>query len=876
MSGQEASMDNEAEILISEPDLIEEPPQEAQALVPINQELPRILPTIILDDLVPLPGPVMPVVLDTQSRRDAVLHARSNNGFFALVNRSSLELDEPEERLGRDVESALSIADAMLADPETTTSDAEPLLKEDGTGIRDPGEVTSLKLGDLCRVGVVARIVRVMQLPDERLSALVELGGRVQPVEILRREPFVVLRALYPSEVVGDTKTLEAVYRQVGTGLRRFFEQHPNVPEGLHKGSLRIKKPALLADFVGQHLSRNAQERISFLTELDLNQRMLKALEVTLRELDLLTVGNRISDEIREKIEKHQRDFFLREQMKSIRIELGEEKDPATLAVSELSEKLAQAHLPEHAQERADEEMNRLKMLPVESPEHNVIRSYLEWIACLPWSKQTQDHHDIVEAREILDEDHWGLKEVKERIIELLAVRRLKPQGQGTLLCLAGPPGVGKTSLGQSVARTLGRKFYRFSVGGMRDEAEIKGHRRTYVGALPGRVLQALKQVKTRNPLIMLDEIDKMGSDWRGDPSSAMLEVLDPAQNDTFLDHYLDLHFDLSQVMFIATANVKSEIPGPLLDRLEVIDLPGYIPDEKLEIAARYLVKRQRDQHGLTSKNFRIGKPALRRLIADYTHEAGVREAERLIGKLCRKRATAIAEEIDFPLPLKPENLQTYLGAPRILHERITRPLQPGVALGLAWTPMGGEVLFIEAVAVKGKGGSLKVTGHLGEVMTESASLALSYVRANVGNLGLLVGVFDEIDIHIHFPAGAVKKDGPSAGIAITSALLSLLKGRALKAKMAMTGEITLRGDVLAVGGIREKIVAAKRTGIKKILVPERNRADVEEMPKEVLAGISILFVEHYSQVMPVVFGEHHLRAPSRQGKKRLITLRPS
>ena len=465
----------------------------------------------------------------------------------------------------------------------------------------------------------------------------------------------------------------------------------------------------------------------------------------------------------------------------------------------------------------------------------------------------SEDNTDIVYARRVLDEDHYGLEEVKDRIIEYLAVRQLNPDNRGSLLCFAGPPGVGKTSLGKSIARALGREFYRFSVGGMRDEAEIKGHRRTYIGAMPGRILQALKQVQTSNAVLMLDELDKMGSDWRGDPSSAMLEVLDPAQNENFMDHYLELPFDLSKVMFIATANVKSQIPGPLLDRLEVIDLPGYIPEEKLEIAQRYLFKRQRKEHGLAAKQISVGKGALRRVITDYTREAGVRELDRQIGKLCRKRATQVVRQDEVKASIAATELESYLGPPKLRDDRLRTANKPGVATGLAWTPVGGAVLFIEAARMRGKG-AVKVTGQLGDVMTESTGIALSHVKHRADEYDIPFEIFQKSDLHLHFPAGAVPKDGPSAGITITTALLSLLSQTPVASKLAMTGEITLGGEVLPVGGIREKVVAARAAGVKTVVVPDANRADVEEIPLDVREKMDFVFAAHYSDVFEVAF----------------------
>jgi ATP-dependent Lon protease len=818
-----------------------------QALVPVSDLPPTVLPTVVLDDLVPFPGSVVPILLDSQARRDAVLNAKSNNGFLGLINPRGSESSEGDPPTVGDAAASMSLASAMSDGAETKEADLAP-ADEPGTP-----PLAKMRVQEVAPIGVLGRVLRVFQLPDDRLSALVQLTRRMRPVAVLRDDPFVILRVLYPIEVTRDDKEAQATLRQVHIHLQQFFEHHPTVPEEMKAAALHIMQPAPLSDFVGQHLSRGHEERLSFLCELDLCQRLRDALQVAIREVDLVTVGNRITEEIRRKVEKTQRDYFLREQLKAIRQELGEEKDPTALAVDELRNRLQSAALPTHAQERADEELARLQLLPAESPEHNVIRSYLDWIAALPWSKSDEEITDLSLARQVLDEDHYGLEEVKDRILEFLAVRRLNPGHTGSLLCFAGPPGVGKTSLGQSIARATGRKFYRFSVGGMRDEAEIKGHRRTYVGAMPGRILQALKQVGANNPVIMLDEIDKMGSDWRGDPSSALLEVLDPAQNESFLDHYLDLRFDLRKVMFICTANIKAEMPGPLLDRLEVIDLPGYIPEEKLEIAHRYLVPRQRKAHGLKAKQLHLGRPVLRQVTQNYTREAGVRDLERHIRRICRKRATAVVEGREFQGNVRAAELLKFLGPKKVHDERVGKRPPPGVAIGLAWTPMGGDVLFIEAVRMQGKG--LKVTGHLGEVMSESAALALSYVRSHTDQFFLDGEYFEKNGLHIHFPAGAVRKDGPSAGVTITTALLSLLCGRSIRSRLAMTGEMTLRGDVLPVGGIREKVVAARRAGVRRVVVPAQNRADVDEIPEIVRARLQFVFAERYDDVFAAAFG---------------------
>ncbi|MBJ80822.1 MAG: endopeptidase La [Myxococcales bacterium] len=858
--------DNDGEYIVD--DILDAEPMDpeviSQALVAVSEQPPQVLPAILLDDLVPFPGLIVPILLDSQARRDAILNAKSSHGMFLAVNRiepskegdlrAAVEILRAKPQMGAFAAGFLNLEDEENLEESSADGEAD----EDGESPETDSALLEISLSDVASVGALGKVVKVFRMPDDRSAALVQFDKRARPEEILRSEPFLACKVSYPLDVVASVKEkeFEAIVRQVRSKLRSFLETHPHVPEEIKVAAMGLNVPGLLADFVAQHLSRDFEERLSFLCQVDLGERMRRALEVTLRELDLVTLGNKISDEIRDKIESNQREYFLREQLKSIRRELGEEKDPGALAIEELKAKLEEAGLPDHAQERAQEELKRLELLPVESPEHNVIRSYLDWIGSLPWENLKEESADIVHAREVLDEDHYGLEEVKDRIVEFLAVRQLNPEHKGSILCFAGPPGVGKTSLGKSIARALGRDFFRLSVGGMRDEAEIKGHRRTYVGAMPGRIVQGLKQAQSSNPVFMLDEIDKMGKDWRGDPSSAMLEVLDPAQNTHFLDHYLDLPFDLSRVMFIATANVQTEIPGPLRDRMEVIDLAGYIPEEKEEIAHRYLFPRQRKSNGLLGKDIKLGRPALRRIIREYTYEAGVRNLERQIAKVCRKRATHKVQGKKLSGNIAAKDLDAYLGPPKIHDDRVKKKPKAGLALGLAWTSAGGEVLFIEAAKMQGKGG-VRVTGHLGEVMQESTRLAVSYVQSVCRGLALERKVFQEHDFHIHFPAGAVRKDGPSAGITITTALISLLTGKPVKPFLAMTGEMTLRGDVLPVGGIREKVVAARRAGIRTIILPEKNRADVDLIPKYVQKNITFLFASTYQDVLGWAFGRN-------------------
>lgn len=847
-------------------------PANSGAMVRLLDEPPTLLPALVQGQLVPFPGPIVPIILESGERQEIIQAAKATAGFFVMLNRrTDSDLSEEETELGTlnkgagdlavgrelseyDTDQAVEFVRQIEIEIESDGQifDASQLI-EDATLSDDPLSSRADYLGDIHQVGVVCRLLKVLKLPDNRISALIHLLRRASPVELVTKGVTPTVRVVYPTEIVQDQEAFEATFRQVRLTLESFFEEHPNVPEELKITALSLENPGILADFVAQHLSRDYDERLKFLNELDLSKRMRLALEVAIRELDMLTVGNRISQEIREKVENHQREYLLREQLRAIRVELGEEKDPTTLAVEQLGQQLDEAGLPEEARARADDEMKRLQLLPSDSPEHNVVRTYLEWIASLPWDKMSPEDVDIERASAILEEDHYGLVEVKERILEYLSVRKLNPENRGSLLCFAGPPGVGKTSLGQSIARALNREFYRFSVGGMRDEAEIKGHRRTYIGAMPGRILQALRHVKTKNPVIMLDELDKMGSDWRGDPSSAMLEVLDPSQNTTFMDHYLDLTFDLSNVMFIATANVKSQIPGPLLDRLEVIDLPGYIPEEKIEIARRYLFDRQRTLNGLKKKQMNVSVTTMRRIIDEYTAEAGVRELNRMVGKLCRKRATEVVAKRTFKPSVSRDDLEKYLGPPRMHDDRLRKSRIPGVAMGLAWTSVGGAVLFIEAAKMRGKG-QLKVTGKLGEVMTESTAIALSHVKRNSESYNFDYDALQKYDIHLHFPAGAVPKDGPSAGITITTALISLLSNTPIAPRLAMTGEITLGGEVLPVGGIREKVVAARAMGVKTVVLPAANRADVEEIPAMVREKLDFVFAQTYDDVFKVAF----------------------
>ena len=721
----------------------------------------------------------------------------------------------------------------------------------------DPPQGERPTPGQLHDVGVTIRLHRFAKSVDGRVHAIVQCLARMRIVRYQRTAPVLFAEVAYPPETFGDPTRTEALLARTQDTLRELLKLMPGVPEEFGDAALSIEDAARLADFVAANFEMKGSERQEILALFDVTDRLERVLVFLTGELEVRRLGKRIQEEIQEKIQKSQREYFLREQLKVIRRELGEEVDEKEAVQDDYEQRIAKAGMSDEAEKRAREELSRLSVLTPQSAEHHVIKTYLDWLTELPWSNRTQDNLDIDHAQRILDEDHYGLKDVKERIIEYIAVRKLKPDQRGAILCLAGPPGVGKTSLGRSLARALGREFFRFSLGGMRDEAEIKGHRRTYVGAMPGKILQGLRRVGTKNPLFMLDEIDKVGSDWRGDPSSALLEALDPEQNNDFLDHYLDVRFDLSEVMFLCTGNVKSSIPAPLLDRMEVIDISSYIDDEKYHIASRHLFPRQRERHGLGSNHLRISRAALFEIIDGYTREAGVRNLERQISKICRKTAARVARDAAERVSVTKSNVSRFLGPRQRLGEEIKRAGErPGISVGLAWTPVGGEVMLIETARTPGKG-RLQLTGQLGEVMSESARIALTYVRSEAGRFGIDPEVFGQFDLHAHFPAGAIPKDGPSAGTAITTALISLLsgkEGRKVKGRLAMTGEITLTGKVLPVGGIREKVIAARKAGIREVILPAPNERDLDEIPEKIRKGVSFHFAESYADVFRVAF----------------------
>ncbi len=694
-------------------------------------------------------------------------------------------------------------------------------------------------------VGVAGVVVRMMKIPDGTIRILVQGTQRVRVGPYVSEKPYLAAKVEELPDIIEHTPELEALTRNVQRTFTEIIEQIPYLPEELQMAVANIDEPMALAHLIAGALRIPTAEKQELLEEVDVGRRMRRLSQILARELEVIQLGTEIQTQVQSEIDQGQREYYLRSQLKAIQEELGEGDEQAAEA-AELRERLEAAGLPEQARKAADRELSRLEKLPPAAAEYGVIRSYLEWLVELPWSKKTKDRLDIRNAKKVLDADHYDLEQVKDRILEYLAVRKLNPDSPGPILCFAGPPGVGKTSLGRSIARALGREFERISVGGVRDESEIRGHRRTYIGAMPGTIIRALRDAGSRNPVFMIDEIDKMGADFRGDPASAMLEVLDPAQNDSFRDHYLDLEIDLSDVMFIATANVLDTIPGPLRDRMEVINLAGYTLDEKSHIARRYLVPRQIEANGLKPSQIAFAEPALTAIIDEYTLEAGVRNLERQIGTVCRKIARRVAEgKVKRKVTVSAKRARELLGRRLYFAEQRRRTRDPGVATGLAWTPAGGDVLFIEATAMPGKG-NLTLTGQLGDVMKESAQAALSYVRGHQTDIapGCEGDFFAEHDIHIHVPAGAVPKDGPSAGVAMTMALSSLLSGRHVRNDVAMTGEVTLTGQVLPIGGLKEKSLAAQRAGIKRVIVPARNEGDVAEIPKHERGDLEFVFVD--------------------------------
>ncbi len=701
---------------------------------------------------------------------------------------------------------------------------------------------------DLAKVGCSALILKMAKTEDNRAQMLVQGLNRFEIKAYIEDKPYLQAQVEHFDDIEHADDETSALMANVIKQFTRIVELSPGLPPEIAQMANSIKEPGTLADMIASTINSSVAEKQQILETQDTTKRLKSVTRLVNHQLSILELGNKIQSQVKGDMDKRQREYYLRQQLKAIKEELGE-TDESGVEIEEYRAKVKERGLPEVAAKEAERELDRLAKMHPSSAEYTVALTYLDWLTELPWQEQTTDNLDIAKARKVLDDDHFGLEKPKRRIIEYLAVRKLKPDSKGPILCLAGPPGTGKTSLGASIARALGRKFHRISLGGVRDEAEIRGHRRTYVGALPGRIIQGLRRAGSKNPVFMLDEIDKVGSDFRGDPSSALLEVLDPEQNHSFSDHYLDVPFDLSNVMFICTGNILDTVPSALRDRMEVIQLLGYTEDEKVKIAQRYLVPRQRTENGLKTNQIKFPIATIRKVISGYTREAGLRNLEREIATICRGVATKIAEGTIERAEIKPEDIAEFLGPIRFISEAKARMTTPGVAMGLAWTPVGGDLLFIEATSMKGKKG-LTLTGQLGEVMKESASAALSFIRSHAKKIKIPEDFFEQHDIHIHVPAGAIPKDGPSAGVTMLTALVSLLTNRKIHKDLAMTGEITLRGQVLPVGGIKEKVLAAHRAGIKTVIMPKENEKDLVDITDKVKQDIRFHFVDNMMDVL--------------------------
>lgn len=699
---------------------------------------------------------------------------------------------------------------------------------------------------DLYQYGTICKILRMIRYPKNTIMMLVQGLARFQITQFTKTAPYLIAKIAPLESLVERDIELEALVKGVNGQFQRVLSMMVNPPTEAQTQVMNIDDPGQLADLIISHLDVEVDAKQQALETLNVKERLGFVLRLLEEEIEILEVGSRIHTRVKDEIEKSMRERYLREQMEAIKKELGEVEGPE---IEELRKRIKRAKMPKEVEKEAWRELERLAQIHPSSAEYTVARTYLDWLAELPWSKQTRDNLELKRGRTILDEDHYNLQKIKERILEYLAVLKLKRDMKGPILCFVGPPGVGKTSLGRSIARALGRKFVRMSLGGMRDEAEIRGHRRTYVGALPGRIIQGLRRASSRNPVYMLDEIDKLGADFRGDPSSALLEVLDPEQNSTFSDHYLDVAFDLSKVIFLTTANVLHTIPAPLLDRMEVLEIPGYSEEEKLQIAIKYLIPKQIRENGLKSQQIEFSEEAIKKIIREYTDEAGVRNLEREIGAVCRKIAARIVEDRHSKRLITLEEIQTLLGPIKYFSQLSERLDKSGVAIGLVWTATGGDIIFIEVTRMKGKG-NLMLTGQLGEVMKESAQAALSYIRSNGEKLGIDLGSFGDWDIHIHVPEGGIPKDGPSAGVTLVTALASLLTDTPVRADLAMTGEVTLRGKVLPVGGIREKVLGAHRAGIKTVILPKRNEKDLLEITQNVKDQMHFEFVDEIDEVL--------------------------
>jgi len=768
-----------------------------------DHEIPEILPLMAVRDVVVFNYMIIPLFVGRPSSIAAVNEALTKDKMLMLGTQKDATIDEPT--------------------PE-----------------------------DVYDVGMVCMIMRTLKLPDGRLKVLVQAMNKARIEHYEQTEPFFMVKAelIHDEDISEISVETEALMRTVREQTEKILSLKGIMSSDLMVILNNIEEPGRLADLVVSNLHLKTTESQSVLELSHPIERLRKVSDFLNKELEVSAVQAKIQSEAKEEMGRTQREYYLREQLQALKKELGD-IDDRSLELEELQKKLAKKKMPPEAKKEALKQLKRLEIMHPDASEATTVRTYLDWILDLPWRKSTRDRLDIKEAKKVLDDDHYGLDEIKERILEYLAVRKLNKSTKGPILCFVGPPGVGKTSLGKSIARAMGRKFHRLSLGGMRDEAEIRGHRRTYIGSMPGRIIQGLKTADSNNPVFMMDEIDKVGSDYRGDPSSALLEVLDPEQNNEFTDHYLNMPFDLSKVMFITTANMSDTIPGPLLDRMEIIRLSGYMLEEKLEIAKRYLLPRQIEQNGIDTKTIQIDEKTIQKIISHYTREAGLRNLERELGKICRKVARRIAEGGRKPYKITERTLAKYLGPPKHIPETEQEKIdQPGLATGLAWTEVGGEILYIEVSILKGKG-RLTLTGQLGDVMKESAQAALSFCRSRGKKLKLDESYFENIDIHIHVPAGAIPKDGPSAGITIATALYSALSGKKVRQDVAMTGEITLRGRILPIGGLKEKALAALRAGIKTIIIPAENQKDLTEIPEDLRKKLNFIPVKNMDQVFP-------------------------
>lgn len=720
---------------------------------------------------------------------------------------------------------------------------------------------------DFLPIGVEMAVGRLLQMPDGSHSALVQGRRRVEVLEFIRTSPYLMVRARVIFEPQTADRQTQALMRSVLDLFERCVQLDRSIPEEAHLFALNISEPGWLADMIATSLSLNIESKQSLLMLPDPRGRLQALNKILAQEVDVLELEDEIHSRVQSEVDRSQREYYLREQMRQIQNELGE-GDVFTRDANELRRRVEAANLPEEPKMVALKELDRLNQMPPMAPEVGIIRTYIDWIVELPWTNATPDNLDVKHAARVLDRDHYGLKKAKERILEYIAVRSLKPKKERQpILCFVGPPGVGKTSLGRSIAEALGRKFVRVSLGGVRDEAEIRGHRRTYIGALPGRIIQTMKRAGTVNPLFMLDEIDKLYSDFRGDPASAMLEVLDPEQNNAFSDHYLELPFDLSKVMFVTTANTLGTIPPALLDRMEVIEFPGYIEEEKLEIANRYLIPRQLFENGVDELGIKFEPEAIRRIIREYTYEAGVRSLEREIGRVCRKIARMKAEGRKFPTIVTPESIEKFLGPQQVFQAEVERTDEVGVVTSLAWTENGGEIMPVEVAVLEGKG-ALQMTGQMGEVMQESGQAALTYIKSRAATLDIDMDVFERMDIHVHMPEGGIPKDGPSAGITMATAIVSALTGRPVHRHVGMTGEITLRGRVLPIGGVREKVLAAHRAGLKTVVLPEKNMKDLVDLPKTARSELKIIPVKHMDDVLQIALSPKAVIEPPRPKKQ--------